>query len=146
MTRQQRGDGAAVETRYLSRDAILGVRDLRTEEVYVPEWEGTVLVQGMTGTQRDRFEAEVLRLSPEGKRMGLNLDSMRAKLVARCIVDDEGQRLFSDADIEVLGGKSSQAIDRVYAVAARLSGIGPGDVEELSQGLEPGQSEPSTSS
>ncbi len=148
MDRQQSGDGVAVTTRYLSRDVILGVRDRKTEEVYVPEWEGSVLIQGMTGTDRDKFEAEIVEFTPEGKRKGFNLEHVRARLVARCLVDEGGQRLFSDskADLEALGSKSAQAIDLLWEVASRLSGVGARDIEALTQGLPEGQSELSTSS
>src|SRR5260221_673414 len=56
---------------------------------------------------------------------------MRAKIVARCVVDDDGNRLFSDADVTALGEKSGAPIDRIFAVAARLSGMGEEDTEKL---------------
>jgi len=47
------------------------------------------------------------------------------------VVDDVGGRLFTDADVAELGGKSAAAVDRVYAVAARLSGMGADDQEDM---------------
>ena len=46
---------------YLSRDAILQREDIKTEDVEVPEWGGTVRVRGMTGVQRDAFEASLIQ-------------------------------------------------------------------------------------
>lgn len=117
----------------LSRDDVLKADDLRTEEVDVPEWGGSVLVRGMSGRERDEFEASML-----DQRSGrANLANVRAKAVLRCTVDDDGKRLFDAADIDVLGEKSSAALDRVFGVAQRLSGLGGQDVEELTQNFGP---------
>jgi len=113
----------------LNRADILAADDLTTEEVAVPEWGGTVLVRGMTGRERDAFEAG-LGQERNGKVVQ-NFTNTRAKIVIRCTVDAAGNRVFDDADIEVLGEKSGAALDRVFEVAARLSGLGDRDVEEL---------------
>ena len=61
----------------LSRDDILKAEDLTTEEVDVPEWGGTVLVRGLTGRERDEFEASVMvRYAGE---MVQDLANIRAK-------------------------------------------------------------------
>jgi len=113
----------------LSRDDILKAEDLTTEEVDVPEWGGSVLVRGMSGRERDDFEASIA--VRHGGQMVQNLVNVRAKIVARCIIADDGARMFTDADVAALGEKSAAALDRVFAVASRLSGLGEGDVEEL---------------
>jgi len=116
----------------LSRDDILKAADNDPEEVEVPEWGGTVLVRGMTGRERDAFEVSMMTPGRGGKRV-LDPANVRAKLVARCVVDDDGGRVFTDADVAELGGKSAAAIDRVYAVAARLSGMSGEDQEDLTR-------------
>lgn len=129
----------------LGREQILKADDVTTEQVAVPEWGGTVLVRGLTGRQRDEFEASLIER--RGKRNIPNTDNIRAKLVARCCVDETGQRLFTDADASTLGERSGAALDRVYEVAARLSGIGDDDLEELTEdfGSPSGASSPSGS-
>lgn len=113
----------------LSKDDILKAADNRPEEVDVPEWGGTVLVRGMTGRERDAFEVSLMTSGRNGRRE-VNPVNVRAKLVARCTVDDDGNRLFTDAEAGDLGDKSAAAVDRVYAVAARLSGMGDQEQEE----------------
>ena len=44
---------------------------------------------------------------------------------------DDGALLFTAADVEQLGAKSALALDRVFDVAARLSGFRESDIEEL---------------
>jgi hypothetical protein len=115
----------------LSKKDILAAVDIKTETVSVPEWGGEVLVQGMTGTQRDAFEASIVHL--EGKKAAADLANIRAKLVALSVVDEEGDLLFDESDVEALGEKSAVALQRVFEVAQRLSGLTQADVEELAK-------------
>lgn len=128
----------------LTKDQILGVQDIQTETVEVPEWGGAVIVRGMNGRERDSFEASMIK--GKGKSANVNLENLRAKLVSKCIVDEAGKRLFSDDDIPALAAKSAAALNRVYEVAQRLSGVTEDDVDELVKNSETAQSEPSGSS
>jgi hypothetical protein len=116
----------------LSRDAVLGANDLAYDEVDVPQWGGKVRVRTLTGAERSKFELSItdVRLKGDPK---LKLDDLRTKLVALCMVDAQGQRLFTDsrADLEALGKKNAAAIGIVYDAAAKLNGLDNGDVEEL---------------
>jgi hypothetical protein len=114
----------------LSKDDILKTEDNAPEEVEVPEWGGSVLVRGMSGRERDAFEVS-MRDHRSGQRLPGALTNDRAKNVARCIVDDGGERLFTDSDIAALGEKSAAAIDRIYEVAARKSGMSEADEKEM---------------
>lgn len=127
----------------LTRDQILTAQDIQTEEVHVPEWGGTVLVRALDGEERDSLEASMIQ--GKGKNAQVNLKNLRAKLVARSIVDESGKRLFEDGDIPALAKKSAAALNRVYEVAQRLSGITPEDVDELTKNSRPAQSEDSGS-
>lgn len=127
----------------LNRDAILTASDIQTEVVEVPEWGGSVLVRGLTGAQRDRFEASMVELK-KGKQV-LKLSNLRAYLAALSIVDEQGQLLFSNEDIEALGNKSCAALQRIWDVARRLSGLSDDDVEELTKNSESDQGDDSAS-
>lgn len=116
---------------FLSADDILSADDLPREPVDVPEWGGTVLVQGMSGTERDRFEAAMMTDNMSGISRDRALDNYRARLAAACIVDESGKRMFQGAAVKRLGDKSASALSRVVVVASRLSGLTDGDVDEL---------------
>jgi len=113
----------------LTREEILQAEDLPTEDVPVPEWGGTVRVRALKGYERDKFEDSVT--DQEGGTARVIAENLRAKLVALSIVDEQGKRLFSEDDVRRLGGKSAKALDRVFSVAQRLSGISSDDVDEL---------------
>jgi hypothetical protein len=115
---------------YLTRDAILAAGALKTEEVDVSDtaWGGIVLVRELRGRERDEWEASLA--VQRGRQMVPDVANMRAKLVARCVVDADLEPLFSQQDVNALGELSAVALDRVFDVASRLSGLNPADVEE----------------
>ena len=123
---------------HLSRDAILAAKSLRTEEVAVPEWGGTVLVRELSGRERDEWEASLAVM--RGKTMVPDVANIRAKLAARTIVGDDGEPVFTQQDVAALGELSAAALDRVFDVASRLSGLNPEDVEAMTgnSGAAPG--------
>lgn len=118
-------------SKFLSREAILNVSDIKTEEVPVPEWGGVVLVKGLTGEQRNDYEMSLIQ--GKGKNRDVNMKNAVAKLVGLSIVDEDGKRIFTDADVEALGKKSGAALSRVQAVASKLSGLSDGDMDELTK-------------
>jgi hypothetical protein len=134
-------NGSASPPRLLTRDAILAAEDVKREPVHVPEWGGTVLVQSMTGADRDDFEAEME--AQKGNDPTANRRNFRAKIAARTVVDEQGNRLFSEADIKALGKKNSWALTRIAIVAARLSALDENAVAELTTQLK---ADPSASS
>ena len=115
----------------LYKTAILAAQDLQTEDVEVPEWGGAVRVRSFTGRERDAFEASMVR--GEGRDRKVDLTNMRARLVGLTVIDETGQRLFTDDEVDLLGAKSGAALDRVFAVAQKLNGLSGADVEELSK-------------
>src|SRR5258708_5682280 len=85
----------------LSRDQILNADDRKTVEVEVPEWGGSVLLRSMTGRERDAFEASLQET--RGNKTKQNVVNFRARLVALCIVNQQGELVFNSADIKMLG-------------------------------------------
>lgn len=115
----------------LGKDAILSAHDIEREYVSVDEWQkgAKVLVTGLSATERDAFEESCIHdVRGEQKFSRANI---RAKLCARTIVDEDGRRIFTDADIPALGRKSAAVLDRIFTVAMRLSKISSEDVDKL---------------
>jgi predicted Fe-Mo cluster-binding NifX family protein len=110
----------------LTRAQILAADDTRRQVVKVPEWGGEVTVSVMTGRQRDAWEA-----SMAGQDAETIMRDARAKLVAACVIGEDGAPLFTQADVDALSGKSAAALDRVVKVAQRLNRIGEKDLEDL---------------
>lgn len=115
----------------LTKDQILSANDVRARDVEVPEWGGSVRVRGMMGTERDDYEQKMVER--RGNKIEANLTNARARLVSMCVIDEAGDRLFSESDVKQLGSKSAAALTRVYEVASQLSGLSADDMEELSE-------------
>ncbi len=127
----------------LSREAILAASDIETEEVHIPEWKGSVFVRGLTAGQRDKWEN--LSVTVKGKSREVTTNHLRARLAVMATVDGDGKLLFGESDIPQLGRKSSRAIDRIYDVAARLSGISDDDLEDIAKNFASDQDDDSSS-
>jgi hypothetical protein len=110
----------------LSAAEIDAVNDAVTETVPVPEWGGEVIIRGMTGTERDFFEAGMFK---GGK---LDRRNYRSKLLAKVLVNENGTRIYTDdAGAARLGKRNAGVIDRLYDIAAGLSGLADDDQEEM---------------
>lgn len=126
-----------------SPDDLKNVDDLPVEVVPVPEWNCSVRVRGMTGVERDAWEATLAKERADGKRE-INHENLRARLLVRCIVRKDGRRVYTDSQTEDLGNRSGAVLARLFEVASRLSGLGKKDVEELAG--KSGAAQTSTSS
>lgn len=109
----------------LTRLQILGADDLVKQVVKVPEWGGEVIVATMNGAARDAWEQSLV-----GDDKKINVQNMRARLLAFSAVDESGKRLFTDDDAIALGQKSAKALERCVKVIQRLNGLTDRDLEE----------------
>jgi len=123
----------------LNKDLILAADDMKTTDVDVPEWGGTVRLRTLTGGERDKFESD--SIDQRGKSNKMNLINLRARLVALCAVDETGKRMFGDNEVSKIGAKSAAVLDRLFQAAQELNGMTQKDVEELTEGFEDGQTE-----
>ncbi len=128
----------------LSKEQILAMDDIETRDVEVPEWGGTVRIRGLSGVERDEYEAN--RWRRRGNKYEPNLANARANLVALCAVDEEGKRIFTNEDVKALGRKSAAALDRLFDVAQELSQVSDEDIEELAGNFSETASDDSSSS
>lgn len=109
------------------RAKILNAKDLKTEVVHVTEWDADVMVQSMTSGERGEV-LEAVRDASGAIRLG----KLTVLTVIKCAKDPETkQRLFEDTDYDVLASKNAAAVEKVAAVALRLSGLGDEAQKEL---------------
>lgn len=112
----------------LSRDAFLGARpELRREEIPVPELGGSVYVRVMTGTERDAYEISISKA---------RIPNYRALLTCYTACDGEGNRLFSEADLPLLGSFPSTVLDPIAARAVQLNHFSSAAIEDLRKNSE----------
>ena len=127
----------------LNKEQIKTVSDLETQDIEVPEWGGVVRLKSLTGAERDRFEASVVQ--GQGRNTTVNMQNLRAKLVAQSAIGEDGKPLFTEDDVKWLGEKSAKALNRLFNAAQQLSGLSESDVKELAGNFKDARSEGSTS-
>lgn len=98
----------------LTKDAILAADDLPRAEVEMPEWGGTVWVRALGGSEFLAY-AEAVEEMEDGVEI-------MARLVVLSACDEDGKRLFDEADIPALKQKSLRAVKRLAEKAKELSG------------------------
>ena len=120
--------------RMLGRDDILNADDRPVTVLPVPEWGGAVRLRGLTGEDRDAWELWIGANKVGATEM--NLRNARVKIVASCIVGEDGNPLFGETDIKRLAKKSARALTRVYDEACKMSGLTKEDVEKIEASLK----------
>lgn len=113
----------------LSREAILAVNDRKIVAVNLPDWGGIVYVRGMTGAEKDGWEAEQHALSKGGSDRDMHL--FRARYLARVLCAADGSALLGKDDVPALAAKSARALDALFEVASPLSGVTAADVRAM---------------
>lgn len=132
----------------LNKDQIKAAADRTYEDVPVPEWgEGAeVRVRSLSGAEREAWEQSMLVAGPGGTRVARKGGTdNRARLLVRCIVGEDGEPMFTEADIKDLNTKDGAVLDRLVDVAKRLSKLGPKAVEEEKGNSAAGQTGSSAS-
>jgi hypothetical protein len=122
------------ENKKITKADIVAFNDLKSETIEVPEWGGSVTIRRMTGGERDAYEADIFE--SKGSQLQLKRENFRAKLIARCLVDDNGERMFSDGEIAALSKKSAAALDRLFAACQRLNGMTGAEQEKIEKNLD----------
>lgn len=105
----------------LSREAILNCKDIEQQEVYVKKWDGSVLVQALSGKKRAAIMDGCM--NSKGK---MDTEKLYPALIVAGCVEPE----FDKADAEALNGKNSGALETICKVIMKLSGISEDDVEK----------------
>lgn len=127
---EQRPEGAAL----LNRASMLAEKDKPRKRLYVEAFGGIVCMQEMKSIERDAYEASlVIKLRGKGgkEKREVTTHNIRAKLVCRMVIDENGARVFTDEDAALLGQLPAADMDRLWTAAQALSGVTEEDIEEL---------------
>lgn len=109
----------------LKKDEIIKRDKRKTTDIEVPEWDGTVRLREMSAAQRDAFDASTVKIV--GKKVIPNLENSRAKLLAMCIVDEEGNPMFT---VDELSERNASVLDGLSEAARKLNKLDSGALEE----------------
>lgn len=130
----------------LTKEMILKAQDFEKEEVEVAEWGGSVFIRSMTSEASDEVQQIFMRLSgvdevsQNGSQVAIKdpeaMKGMKAKIVAYCLCDKNGDLLFAEeGDWQLLASRNSAVIDRLYDVAMRINRFTDESVEQEKKDL-----------
>ncbi len=127
----------------LSFDEIIDADDIQTEYVDVPEWGGRVKVISLTGEERGKVFAAIRAHGKQIKDEDEAQSIFYARVIAASLVDENGNRIAGQSKAMALTKKNAAALNRVYRVCARISGIGQEEEDQAKQDLKATPSESS---
>ncbi|MBF0185467.1 MAG: hypothetical protein HQM06_13935 [Magnetococcales bacterium] len=104
---------------------------MATVDVDVPQWGGAVSIREWTGTERNMFRELV---KDKGPVVGIP-----AILATLSVVDDSGNRMFSQKDLTTVAGKSAAALDAIGTAVIKLNRIGQDEEDAAEKNSDPGQ-------
>lgn len=124
----------------LSKSEILGIKDVKTKTVTVPEWDNAeVFIKQLTRGQQDEYmnrQFGKFGIKQQGKRQSVESDMSLfghdSWLVAQGMCDEDGKRMFTDEEIPALDAKNGEAIGFIAKEILAFSGMDK-DIKELQE-------------
>jgi len=133
-------------SKFLTRDEILAKRCFGVKELDIPDF-GVVCIRKWSGKDRAKFLQASIR--PEGDSIGVNYDNIfdnMALVVAISLCDDQGQRLFAESDVDLIGtDMDANTIQCIYEEALKLNTLNATAVSDAAKNSKSTQREDSTS-
>jgi hypothetical protein len=111
----------------LSKADIIAAPDIKKELVKVPEWGGSVYLRCMDGLERDQFEDFCVN------KQGKGIAGVMVLLLSMTLADENGQKLFSEKDVELLNKKSGKVIMKLYIKAKSINALTNKDIADLAK-------------
>jgi hypothetical protein len=117
----------------LSKKEIL---QLAPSEEVVEISGGKVQMRGLSAREYGDYERELFIQGPDGMLRAKPIDgTFRARLVAKCLTDENGET-FTDEEV---GSLDAGVVSTLYDVARRLCGVSEADESELAAVFAPAQ-------
>ena len=113
----------------LTKEEILGLSDIQVKLIKVPPWdennngtpvEAEVYIRTITGAERDKLEDLAFKKQ---------FDNYRARCVAFFLSDDEGNPLFTTADVPKIAKKNAEALDLITDAGIKFNHMRQEDVD-----------------
>lgn len=87
-------------------------------------------------TEVERSEYEVAALDKDGKVQIKNLKKTRQLLIAKCLIDDDGKRLFGDHETHFIGALDGAICGALYREAMKHCGYDSDDIGAMEKNSE----------
>lgn len=112
----------------LTRNDVTSNKKISITEVEVPEWDGIVCIKELTIEERLAFDAKYT--DSEGKFKNVNDPEMIYELLRKCLVDEDGNKLFEDSDVEIMKQKSGPVMQRLFLKVININYLSQLSIDE----------------
>ena len=114
-----------------SKESLLGAIHRRYIDVAIPQFEhiGTFRIRSLTERERSKYEADCL--TAKGVFSKAKLEKQKQRLLILCLVDEEGNQLFSEADMAQMEQLDSLVTGYLFNQCAKHCGFSEEDIESL---------------
>lgn len=106
-----------------TREQLLGCSGKRFTEVVLGDT--TFRLQSLTEGEKSRFEKSIL------SKKGVIRDDARRRLLVRTLVDEDGNRILTDADISALAELDGAITAKLFDAAMEHVGFQADEIDEL---------------
>jgi len=117
----------------ITREQFLKPMPRQKVDVQLPELgNGAVVpVWSLTAKERAQFERDMMNKS--GKTSDARMREVRERLVVACCRTDDGEPIFTLADVQAIGEQNAKLVERIVDAAMTLIGMKAPDLEELAK-------------
>lgn len=110
----------------LTREQILNRTCRAPVDVQVPEWDNeTIYIRYVTGKEKAKIMSRVQEMTDEnGFKSNEDVYQMMVLVLVFTLSDEQGNRLFTEEDVEALMEKEGNILEQLYTVASIQNGLG----------------------
>lgn len=138
-----------MERKLLTREEFLAAKSLLKRETVPIDGLGDVLIREPNATEKSQYENSLIKTKTVGGQLQVDtdFDDRDARLVAKCVINEDGTRMFSDEDVIEIGLVSGKIVSMIAKKIEKLGGMTPKAVEnaEKNSSTTPSSTSPTPS-
>lgn len=128
----------------LNRNQILEAKDIKTKDIEVPEWGGTIRIKQLSAKEynditmsmvniRKMAAKQISRKNPDDVEDAINetaVKNQKILLIVKSVVDENMKPLFTEADMELLYQKNTNVVDKIIAEIEEFNSVSTEDAKK----------------
>ena len=130
----------------LNRNQILEAKDIKTKDIEVHEWGGTIRIKQLSAKEYNDITMNMVNIrkmaakqlsskknSDENLEDAINelaIKNQKILLIIKSVVDENMKPLFTEADMELLYQKNTNVIDRIIAEIEEFNAVSSEDAKK----------------
>ncbi len=129
----------------LNRNQILEAKDIQTKVIFVPEWQGEIMIKQLSAKEYNDIFMNMINIRKMAAKQlskknadenledtinELAIKNQKILIIIKSVVDENMNPLFTEADIELLYQKNTNVINRVIEEIEEFNAVSSEDVKK----------------